>query len=404
MKTLRLTTTTFKGLGKHKLRSFLMMLGIIISIATLTMIVAAGVGARKKVVEKVKTHGIETIMIRPGAGQQRGAPGPDRSVVSLTTADADAILEQVPHVKQVAPVQNKSGLESRYGNNSTTTMVFGVTPNWAEVRGWQMESGEFISEEDVTGLARVCIIGQTVLAELFGDVNPFGETIRIGNVSFTIKGVFKTKGASLGGGNRDNRIIVPISTASRRLFNQTHLNQIMVHVDDLAEMENVADNVTSLLRERHQIIPSEPDDFRLRLPKDMIKRATEISGALTLLLGLISGISLLVGGIVIMNIMLISISERKIEIGLRKAVGARNKDILFQFILESLAVTFSGGLLGLLIGILGVNIMVMVTNIPAVVSWQAFALAFGFAFVVGVIFGVQPAHKAAQLDPVEALR
>ena len=267
-----------------------------------------------------------------------------------------------------------------------------------------MDSGEFICDEDVSGLARVCIIGQTVLTELFDGANPLGEKIRIGNVSVTIKGIFKTKGTSLGGGNRDNRIVVPISTAARRFFNQTHLNQIMVQVDDLAEMENVAENVTSLLRERHQIALSEPDDFRLRLPKDMIKRATEISGTFTLLMGLISGISLLVGGVVIMNIMLISVSERKNEIGLRKAVGARSKDILFQFVLESLAVTFSGGLLGLLVGILGVNIMVIVTNTPAAVSWEAFALAFGFAFVVGVIFGVQPARKAARLDPVEALR
>ncbi len=404
MKFFRVSKVAVKILVANKVRSFLMMLGFIIGIATLTMIVAAGVGARKKVVEKVKTHGIDTIMIRPGAGQQRGAPGPDRSVVSLTLADADAILEQVQHVKQVAPVQNKGGMEAKYGNRSTTTMVFGVSPNWAEVRGWQMESGEFISEEDVSNLARECIIGQTVLTDLFDSVNPLGETIRIGNVSFTIKGVFRTKGASLGGGNRDNRIVVPISTASRRLFNQTHLNQIMVQVDDLAEMENVAENVTRLLRERHQIAPSEPDDFRLRLPKDMIKRATEISGTFTLLLGLISGISLLVGGIVIMNIMLISVSERKKEIGLRKAVGARSKDILLQFVLESLAVTFSGGLLGLLIGILGVNIMVMVTNTPSAVSWEAFALAFGFAFVVGILFSVQPARKAAHLDPIEALR
>jgi len=404
MKFFRVAKVAVKILAANKVRSFLMMLGFIIGIATLTMIVAAGVGAKKKVVEKVKTHGIDTIMIRPGAGQLRGMPGGDRSIVSLTTADADAIIEHVPHVKQVAPVQNKGGMEAKYGNRSTTTMVFGVSPNWAEVRGWRMDSGEFIGDEDVSGLARVCIIGQTVLTELFDGVTPLGEKIRVGNVGFTIKGVFKTKGASLGGGNRDNRIVVPISTAARRLFNQTHLNQIMVQVDDLAEMENVAEKVTGLLRERHQIVPPEPDDFRLRLPKDMIKRATKISGTFTLLLGLISGISLLVGGIVIMNIMLISVSERTKEIGLRKAVGARSKDILLQFVLESLAVTFSGGLLGLLTGILGVKIMVMVTRTPAVVSWQAFALAFAFSFIVGLIFGVQPARKAARLDPVEALR
>jgi len=404
MKFLRVSKAAFKILLMNKIRSFLMMLGFIIGIATLTIIVAAGVGAREKVIEKVKTHGIETIMIRPGAGQVRGLPGSDRSLVSLTIADADAIIEQVPHVKQVTPVQNKGGVEIKYGNRSTTTTIFGATPNWAEVRGWQIESGAFVSQEDVSSLTKECIIGKTVLTELLGGVNPLGEMIRIGNVGFTIKGVFKTKGASLGGGDRDNRILIPITTASRRLFNQTHLNQIMVQVDDLTEMENVAENVTSLLRARHELLPSEPDDFSLRLPKEMIEQATEIADTFTLLLGLISGISLLIGGIVIMNIMLISVSERKQEIGLRKAVGASSKDILLQFVLESLAVTYSGGILGLLVGILGVNIMAMLTNTPAAVSWEVFALAFGFSFVVGIIFGVQPARKAAHLDPIEALR
>lgn len=404
MKTIDIIKQAASELHRNRMRAFFMMLGIIIGIAMLTMIVAAGAGARRQVVEKVRSHGLDTIVIRPGAGKQSTAPGPDRTQVSLTTADAAAIRMHIPQVKHALPVQIQSGLEVKHSNHSFLTRVFGVTPEWAGVRGWQVERGEFIRAEDVARSAKVCVIGQTVWWELFGGGNAIGQVIRIGQNPFVVQGIFKTKGASLAGGDRDNRIVIPFSTAARRLFNQIHLDQIVVQVDDAAEIEIVAAEVKALLRERHQLIPPKPDDFRLQLPKAMIAQATAISQTFSTLLVLLACISLLVGGIVIANLMLIAVNERKYEIGLRRAIGARTQDIFVQFLSEALLVTLCGGCVGFFIGLLGVEIMVHLAHTPAAISWEAFALALGFSFVVGILASVQPARQSAALDPVEALR
>ncbi len=278
-------------------------------------------------------------------------------------------------------------------------------PNWADAWKRGVSKGDFIQAEDVELLRKVCVIGETVKNELFPGSNPIGAELLIGKVKFKVQGVLQKRGASPGGSDFDNLIVIPFSTASRRLMNQPkYIAMMRVIVDDPSHLKVISQQISQVLRRNHRLAPQEEDDFRLRSSTQIVKMIKGVSGTLHIFLLLIAGLSLIVGGIVIMNIMLISVSERKQEIGLRKAVGARSKDILLQFVLESLAITLSGGILGFVVGILGVKIMELVSGTPAVISWEALALAFGFSFIVGIIFGVQPARKAARLDPVEALR
>jgi len=281
----------------------------------------------------------------------------------------------------------------------------GAKPDWADAWKRGTSNGDFIQEEDVELLRKVCVIGETVKKELFPGSNPIGTEVLIGKVKFRIQGILQKRGASPAGTDFDNLIVIPFSTASRRLMNQPkYIAMMRVLVDAPSHLKIISQQISQVLRRNHHLSSDEEDDFRLRSSTQIVKMIKGVSGTLHIFLLLIAGLSLIVGGIVIMNIMLIAVSERKREIGLRKAMGARSKDILLQFVLESLAITLSGGILGFIVGILGVKIMELVTSTPTVISWEALALAFGFSFIVGIIFGVQPARKAAQLDPVEALR
>lgn len=405
MKFFRVSKVAIKILWINKLRSFFMMLGIIIGIATLTVIVSIGEGSKQQVIERMKKMGADaSLMVRPGSGSQRGIPGGQSGIATLTIEDAKAIEDQIGNVMNIAPTTVKGSVPVKYGNQNSTPTVFGVTPIWRIVRTYDVERGEFISDEDITTVAKVCLLGQQVVQDLFGNEDPIGKFVLINNVNFQVKGVLEKKGASTGGGNLDNRILVPLSTSLRRLFNQTYLNQIVIQLSDASAMYETAGEVKALLRERHSLATNEPDDFSVRIPDEALKTATEVSGTMTILLSLIAGVSLIAGGVVLMNIMLISVSERKREIGIRKAVGARRKDILMQFLIEAVAVTFTGGLLGVVVGYLGAEVTALIAQTPSAISWKVFALAFGFSALVGIFFGVQPARKAASLDPIEALR
>jgi len=402
MKTLRLTTNAFRGLNKNKMRSFFMMLGIIIGIATLVIILAITQGANKKIMARINSFGPNTIMVHSGGGKMRGPSSV--SEANLTQKDLHDI-SSVEGVKIVAPFQVKPDMAVKYQSRFTTASVVGAKPNWADAWNRGVIKGDFIRKEDVELLRKVCVIGQTVKKELFPDSNPIGAELLIGKVKFRVRGILQKRGASPGGSDFDNLIVIPFSTASRRLMNQPkYIAMMRVIVDDPSHLKIISRQISQVLRRNHRLAPQEEDDFRLRSSTQIVKMIKGVSSTLHIFLLLIAGLSLIVGGIVIMNIMLISVSERKKEIGLRKAVGARSKEILLQFVLESLAITLTGGILGFIVGILGVEIMELVTSTPAVVSWEALVLAFGFSFVVGIIFGVQPARKAAQLDPVEALR
>jgi putative ABC transport system permease protein len=277
-------------------------------------------------------------------------------------------------------------------------------PEWHDAWEWYADEGETITSEDTSAMARVCLLGKFIARDLFGEQNPIGEYVQIENVRFKVKGILQERGVSPMGDEFDRRMVIPLTTGLRRLYNQDHITNIRVKVKNPSEIESIAGEIRQLLHERHHITPPREDDFAIFSAADIAKMARGISGTLTYLLGALAGLSLLVGGIVLMNILLISVGERTKEIGLRRAMGATRRDVFIQFLTESLAVTISGMMLGSVLG-WGISIILArATQFPVVISWEPFALALGFALIVGVFFGVQPARRAARLKPVEALR
>jgi len=405
MKIVSTVRVSLKGLTANKLRTFFMMLGVLIGITALTVIVSVGQGAKVQVMQKMETlSAFGAVMVTPGGGMTRGLGSVDSVPATLTAEDAQAIQAEVPHVQDVALVQSKQGMSIKVGGQSYATTVWGVTPNYPAIRPTPVSRGEFFGPEEQASQARVAVLGQDTAVALFGETDPLDQTIRIENVPFRVIGLQKRLGASPGGGNLDDRILIPQATAARRLFNLTNLTQLVVQIDGRAHVAAGAERVKQLLHERHHIAAGLPEDFSVRIAEQMLGMLTASSRTLTLFLGIVAGLSLLVGGFIVMNIMLISVSERTHEIGLRRAVGARRRDILLQFLLEAGAVTAAGGLLGVLLGVGGALAASRLMGWPAAISWPAVIIAVLFAGVVGLVFGVQPARKAAALHPVEALR
>ncbi len=404
MKTGRLIGVSFKQLGKNKLRSFLMMIGIVIGIIALTLVISAGLGAQKRIMERVKKFGLDSLMVFSGGGREMGRPAGEQPVANLKLDDAEALKQEIKGIKELAPFNRKSQTEIIFQDQSTTATVFGVNPSWVPVWDWDAREGDFISEEDMDRLVRVAVIGETVRKELFGGLNPIGEFIRLGNIQFEVKGIMQIKGTSPGGGDMDNRVYIPLTTFMRRVANVDYVAGIKVRLESHKDIDRVAQEIQSLMQERHSIAPGMPDDFTVRTPDEVKEMAESVAGTFNILLIIIAGISLISGGVVVSNIMLISVSERRKEIGLRKAVGAQRKHILFQFLLESTVVTLTGGALGIFLGVLGTRIMVMLTGIPASVSWEIVVVGVLCSSLVGMIAGLQPARRASLLQPTEALR
>jgi len=405
MKIISTVRVSLKGLTANKIRTFFMMLGVLIGITALTVIVSVGQGAKVQVMQRMENlSAFGAVMVVPGGGMTRGLGSVDTVPATLTAEDAQAIQAEVPNVQGVAMVQSKQGVAIKFGGQSTTTMVWGVTPNYPAIRPTPVTRGEFFGVEEQSSQARVAVLGQDTAAALFGAADPLEQTIRIENVPFKVIGLQKRMGASPGGGNLDDRILIPQATAGRRLFNATNMTQLVIQIKGRDQVPGAAEQVKQLLRERHHIAPGMPDDFGVRIAEQMLGILTGTSQTLTIFLSIVAALSLLVGGFIVMNIMLISVSERTKEIGLRRAVGARRRDILVQFILEAGAVTAAGGLIGVLLGVGGAIFASSLMGWPAAVSWPAIVGAVIFAGIVGLIFGVQPARKAAALHPVEALR
>ena len=405
MKTRRIIINALKNLAKYKLRSFLMMLGIIIGIIALTMVISLGLGAKNLVMERVKKFGLESIMVNANSGGMMGQQAsPGQEITTLKPEDAEYLKREIRSIQEIAPFNRKGNSTINYFERSTTAALFGVTPSWAYVWDWDVNDGEFITDEDMSSLNRVCLIGPTVKKELFGDNDPIGEQIQAGNVQFKIKGVLVAKGTSPGGGDMDNRVMIPLSTYMRRVANVDYLAGIKILLKSGSDINKTSEEITSILRERHNISAGLPDDFTVTTPTEVTKVAEKVSGTFNLFLVLLAGISLVTGGVVVANIMFISVNERKKEIGLRKAIGANINDIMNQFLFESSAVTLTGGVIGIILGAAGAKILSMVMQMPVSVSWGAILTGVVSSTIIGIIAGIQPARRAAKLQPVESLR
>jgi putative ABC transport system permease protein len=409
VKTGRLLGQALKGLTRYRLRTFFMMAGIAVGITVLTVVLSAGMGARERIMERVRVFGLENLMVWAGGptDQTRTEPGMGGGstvTATLKPEDARAILDQVEGVREVAPFARAGQMEIQFRDRSFTSPVFGITPEWQDVWNWPLAEGSFITDDDNATMNRVAAIGPTVIRELFGSGDPMGEVIQVAGIPFQVTGVLGVMGTSAGGGDMDNRVFVPMNTYLRRVANQDYLAGIRVRVEDLREMESVAADIEAVLKERHGIAPGMQQDFRITTPVEVTAMVEEMQGTFDLFLILVAGIALVVGGVVVANIMLLSVGERRREIGLRMAVGAKARHIRHQFLLESMAVAFLGGIGGIALGMVGNVVMERVTGTPALLTWHVLAAGILFSTVVGVLAGLHPASKAAALAPVDALR
>lgn len=399
---------TFKlalhAIGMNKMRTFLMMLGIIIGITTLTVIVSVGKGASAKVMKTVRNFGANAVMVFAGGGKVMGPP--DEKTNTLTLEDAQAIMQEVKGIRSMDTGLIRLGRTVKYEENNTNTVIYGGTTNYGDAWEWSVESGDYFTEEDMASMARVAVLGKTVVNELYGNTDPIGTNIKIENVNFKVVGVLAPRGTSPMGMDMDSRIVIPYTTASHRVFNTTYVSLIRMAAADTDQVGRIEQDVMHLLRERHHFQPGFPEDFRVRGASTVSKMAKGMMGTLNLFLGLVSLISLVVGGVVITNIMLISVGERMKEIGLRRAVGARKNDVRNQFLIESSLITVMGGFIGVLVGLIVAVLLPILSNgkMPAMPSWEPFVLGFIFSVLVGILAGIHPAKKAAEMDPVIALK
>jgi len=404
MKQAKTVKLALRAIGMNKMRAFLMMLGVIIGITTLTVIVSVGKGASAKVMKTVKNFGANAVMVFAGGGKVMGPP--DEKTNTLTLEDAQAVMQEVKGIRSMDPALIRLGRTVKYEENNTNTVIYGGTVNYGDAWEWPMVSGDYFTEEDMTSMARVAVLGKTVVNELYGNTDPIGTNIKIENVNFRVIGVLGPRGTSPMGMDMDSRIVIPYTTAARRVFNTSYISIIRIAAADPNQVDKIENDVAALLKERHHIQSGFPEDYRVRGASSVSKMAKGMMGTLNLFLGLVSLISLVVGGIVVMNIMLISVGERVNEIGLRRAVGARKKDIRNQFLIESSLITLMGGIIGVIVGlIVAVLIPIMSKGkMPAMPSWEPFVLGFIFSVLVGILAGIHPAKKAAEMDPVIALK
>jgi putative ABC transport system permease protein len=400
MKIMRIAGISVNTIFKHKMRTFLIILAIVVGIATLTVIVALTQGMNKEMMKRIQNFGPDAIMIHSGGGKMRG---PSTAADANLTRKDITDIENIDGVKLVTSMQIALDMPVKYGNKFTTSWVWGVEPNWKDAWRRGASKGEFITDSDNEQLSKVCVIGQSAAKELFGDVNPIGENILIENVSFQVVGILEKRGLSPVGTDFDNLILIPFTTASRRLMNQPlYISNARAIVYNPSQVEVVAKRIKEVLRENHRLAATEEDDFRLSTPGQVYEMVKSASKTLKLFLWLVAVISPFVGGIVLMNIMLMAVSERKKEIGLRRAVGAKKKHIIVQFLAESIMLTFSGGVIGVGTGIV-IAFLIKLSGKPISVTWQSFAIAFIFSTLIGLFFGIYPAKKAAALDPATAL-
>ena len=392
-----------RGLRVNKMRSILTMLGIIIGVAAVITMLAVGEGAKASLAKSIASLGSNMILVIPGSTTSGGARMGSGNINTLVVGDVDAINNEASAVEIAAPLV-RGAAQVVYADRNWSTSIMGTSADYEEVREWPVTKGRFLNRQDVDGRTKNCLIGTRIVDELFGSEDPIDKVIRIKNVPFTVVGVLETKGQNPQGQEQDDVIMVPVTTAMTRLFGVTSLNAIMVKGRSNDLMGKAVEQITQLLHQRHKIPEGEDDDFSVRNLSEMLAMAETQTKIMAALLGSVAGVSLLVGGIGIMNIMLVSVTERTREIGIRMAVGAKGRDILMQFLIEALVLSLLGGLFGIMLGVGLSEIVDAFSQFKTHITIFSVALAFCFSAAVGIFFGFYPARKAAAMDPITALR
>lgn len=393
-----------KALGNNKFRGFLTMLGIIIGVGSVITMLAIGQGSKKSIQAEISEMGSNMIMIHPGEDMRGGVRLSADDMQTLKVKDFEDIRQECGHVSLVSPSVNSTG-QAVYGANNTPTSVYGVNEEFLDIRGYKVQDGDIFSEQDIKTAAKVCLVGKTVIDQLFtnGD-NPVGKVIRFGSIPFRIVGVLESKGYNSMGMDQDNLIITPYTTVMKRILAITYLQEIVCSALSEEYTDKAIEEVSSVLRRNHKLKESDDDDFNIRSQQELSTMMTSTSDMMSTLLAAVAGISLLVGGIGIMNIMYVSVTERTKEIGLRMSIGAKGRDILAQFLIEATLISITGGLLGVILGVAASYIVKAVLSYPILIQPWSIVVSFLVCTIIGIFFGWYPARKASNLDPIEAIR
>jgi len=392
-----------RALRRNKLRSSLTALGIIIGVAAVVAMVAVGNGAQASITKQVAALGENLLTVFAGSKSSGGVNSGLGSASTITLADTEAIAREIADVVAVSAEDSTSAQAIANGRNWSTTVV-GESPQYLQIRDWKLTAGSMFTDREVRSAAKVAVIGSKTALELFGPINPVGQSVRVKNIPFVIIGLLESKGAGMGGQNQDDRIIIPYTTAMKRVTGDRYLRSVNLQIRSSERMEIAQAQITSLLRQRHRLTAGQDDDFNIFNQKDIADTVSSVTGIVKLLLGAISSLSLVVGGIGIMNIMLVSVTERTREIGIRIAVGAQPSAIQLQFLIEAVALSLLGGFVGVVLGIVVAQLVGIVSTFQPIVTAESIVLAFGVSFAIGVFFGFYPARKASALDPIVALR
>ncbi len=404
MNTTNLLKIAFRALANNKLRGFLTMLGIIIGVASVITMLAIGQGSKRSIQAHISEMGSNMIMIQPGADMRGGVRQDASAMETLKLQDYEDIVNETRYVSATSPSVNSSG-QVIYGANNAPTTVYGISPDYMEIRRYEVEDGDMFSDQDVQTAAKVCVIGKTVVDNLFpGGENPVGKVIRFQKLPFRVVGVLKSKGYNSMGMDQDDLILAPYTTIQKKILAITHLQGITCSALKEEYTDQAIDEISEILRRNHRLRETDDDDFTIRSMQELSTMLTSTTDIMTTLLAAVAGISLLVGGIGIMNIMYVSVTERTREIGLRMSIGAKGMDILAQFLIESILISVTGGLIGVLFGVGAALIVNVVAHFPIYIQPWSVLLSFVVCTVTGVFFGWYPAKKAAQLDPIEAIR
>ncbi len=393
-----------KALNNNKMRGFLTMLGVIIGVASVITMLAIGQGSKSAIEADINEMGSNMLTIRPGADMRGGVTLDATTMQSLTMEDYESIESNAQYLSYISPIVNSGG-QAIYGANNSPTTIYGSNGEYLDIKKYNVSDGSFFTDKDIKSAAKVCVLGTTVANELFPDgEDPIGKVIRFGKIPFEVIGVLESKGYNSMGMDQDDLIIAPYTTVQKRILAITHLKEISASVSDEKYTQQAMDEITEILRINHKLKDGEENNFDIRSQEELSSMLTSTTDIMTILLSAVAGISLLVGGIGIMNIMYVSVTERTKEIGLRMSIGAKGRDILAQFLLESILISVTGGALGMIVGVLASFAVSALSSFPTEIQSWSIALSFGVCTITGVFFGWYPAQKAAMLDPIEAIR